>query len=398
MDAPDGRTKRIILGGALLYCAGGLMFVFTPAYLGNVERLYGISPADLGILSAAELWSIALASFLGPFWIGRFNWRTLVRFGALSALLGQITSLFIADYQWLLVARVATGLFGEGVLLALSYSSLGQTRNVERSFGLAYGASIVIGMAGLYASPELDRYLGTISVLVILAAAAAAGFAAAPLIPAGPVKTSVQNARQGSQSAFAMWRSLAALALVTQAIWYAGVGGFWSFTEQLATYNAVPASGIAHAMGIGTAAALLGSFLALILNGRFGRTLPILISTAFIAVAIVAFMASREVISVTLELAIFNIFWASGTIYMTAATCASDDSGNIAVLVPAFQVTGMAIGTAILGHFIDDLGAAVTPWVVGGFFVVALALLFLFQSRSVRRSNLTVGSQAGGAA
>lgn len=395
MEDADGRTKQIVLGGALLYCAGGLMFVFMPAYLGNIERLYGMSPADLGMLSAAELWAIALASFLGPFWIGRFNWRTLARFGALSALLGQIASLFIADYQWLLAARVATGLFGEGVLLALSYSSLGQTRNVERSFSLAYGVSIAIGMVGLYASPEIDRYLDTISVLVILAAAAAAAFAAAALIPAGPLRTSVPKGRQKSESIFASWYNLAALALVTQAIWYAGAGGFWSFTGQLAAENGVLAIDAAHAMGIGTAAALLGSFLALILNGRLGRVLPIVISTAFIMLAILAFMASRDPVPVTLELALFNMFWASGTIYVTAVTCASDDSGNIAVLVPAFQVTGMAVGTAVLGHFIGGLGAAATPWVVSGFFIVALALLFIFQSKSVRRSTLA-GPQVSG--
>lgn len=384
MSEAATHSKGAVLGGALLYCAGGLMFVFTPAFLGDMQERFGLSPADLGTLSAVELWAIALASFLGPFWITRVSWRTLVRFGAAAALAGQVASLFVANFHMLMLVRMATGLFGEGVLLALSYSTLGQTRNVERSFSLAYGASIVIGMIGLYASPELNRALGTVSVLVVLAGAAGAAFLSASLLPDGPVKQSFAPATRDRKRPASVWRSLGAVALLTQAIWYAGAGGFWSFTEQLASMRGIGTRDIAHAMGIGTAAALVGSMLALFLNGRFGRTIPIALSTVLAAVSIVAFMGSTETFFVVVELASFNVFWASGTIYVTAATCAFDEEGNIAVLVPAFQVAGMAVGTAVLGHTIERFGPISTPWTVMGFFGASLVLLFLFQTRAAR--------------
>lgn len=251
----------------------------------------------MGWLSGAELWSIACASFVGPIWIRRFNWHTLARFGAFSALAGQIGSLFVTNFHSLLILRSVTGFFGEGVLMALSYAALGQTRNVERSFGLTYGISIVVGMVALLISPELDRLSGNISVLIILGVAAAAAFVGAGLIPGGPLN--ISNADFTSprpKLAFSGLGKLGAVALLTQALWYAGTGGFWSFTEQIGTSNAIPSTDIARALGIGTAAALIGSFLALVLNSRFGQIKPIVVSIIAVMGVVLAFLASRHLI------------------------------------------------------------------------------------------------------
>src|SRR5262245_1337240 len=93
------REATLVLGGASLYCAGGLIFSVMPVYLGNIDRLLHVSPAALGTLSAAELWSIAIASLTGPLWIDRFDWRKLARIGAVTSLVGQAASLWVTDFN-----------------------------------------------------------------------------------------------------------------------------------------------------------------------------------------------------------------------------------------------------------------------------------------------------------
>lgn len=88
----------------------------------------------------------------------------------------------------------------------------------------------------------------------------------------------------------------------------------------------------------------------------------------------------------TLELALFNISWASGTIFLIAAVCAVDASGKVTVLLPAFQTIGMAFGTFILGHVIGDMGIAAVPWAVTGF--LAAVLLALFTTTAIQKFRL----------
>lgn len=383
----EGRETGAVLGGAVLYCAGALIFSVMPAYLGNIDRLLHVSPAALGDLSAAELWSIAIASLTGPAWIKRFKWRMLARIGAVTALVGQLTSLWVTHFDVLLIVRVVTGIFGEGLLMALSYSLLAQTRNVERSFGLAYAASTVVGTVCLYSSPQLDRALGGISVLAVLAVLAVVALCISGVVPDNSGGAAAAESRSPSSRGETGWRSRGALALIGQAIWYAGAGGFWSFTEQLGADNALSVGQIARAMGIGTAAALLGTLLAAGMSNRFGRAVPIMVSTVAMGIAVFAFVSSGVFGAVAAELALFNIFWACGTIYVTATACSLDRSGKIAVLLPAFQTLGMALGTFVLGRCIKGLGFGSTPWIVAGFLGVGLLLVLL--CLLARKSDLT---------
>ena len=375
-----------LLGSTALYCAGSLIFSFMPVYLGDVGRRLHLSSAALGVLSAAELWSIAIASLTGPLWINRFNWRLLARIGAVTSIFGQLGSLALTDFNLLLIARIITGLGGEGVLFALSYSLIAKTRNVERSLGVAYAMSIAGGTICLYASPEMDRALGSISVLAALAVLSGVSLVVSFVVPINSGGSAPDDTYRAMTASSTTWRARAALALVGQMIWYAGVGGFWSFTEQVAADNAISSTRIAQAMGIGTAAALIGTILAAGMSNRFGRAFPIVLSTILIGGAIFGFTSSSEFVSITVELALFNIFWACGNIYITATACSFDTRGTIAVLLPASPMIGMALGTFVLGNCIRDLGIGTTPWIAGGFLANGMFLVLL--STFMRKHDL----------
>lgn len=331
MKCQSARSETsALLGSAAFYCAGSLIFSFMPVYLGDIGRRLHLSSAALRVLSAAELWSIAFASLTGPVWINRFNRRLLARIGAATAMIGQLGSLALNDFHLLLIVRIITGLGGEGVLFVLSYSLLAQTRNVERSLGVAYATSIAAGTTCLYASPEMDRALASISVLAALAGLSVVSLVVSFVVPISSSRPAANDAHRPMPASSATWRVRGALALAGQAIWYAGVGGFWSFTEQLAADHRVSPARIAHAMGIGTAAALLGTVLAAGINNRFGRALPIVLSTVLIGTAVFGFTSSSGLVSITVELALFNVFWACGNIYITATACSFDASGSIA--------------------------------------------------------------------
>ena len=382
------KDANLVLVGTVLYCTGGVVFYVIPAILANVSRVYDVPSANLGLLPALELAAIAFASLTGPFWIGRFSWRLLIRVGAVASLLGQVVSLAAPSYIALLGIRAATGALGEGLLLALSYSLLGRSQNMERAFGIAYAASVVISMICLYAAPALDQMLRTDSVLVVVALLSAAALLASFFVPADRKDPSAQVQQQAGVPA--PRRGLGALALLTQVAWFAGAGGFWSFTEQLAAQNALAAAEIAQAMALGTGAALLGAIIASALDGRFGRTWPTVVSALVMAVSVYVFISASRFVGAAIELALFNVCWATGTIYLTAAACAVDNDGKVAVLVPAAQTLGMSIGSAILGRAIQDFGASATPWITTAFLAATFVLIAGFNGLLARNLRVKV--------
>lgn len=371
----DSRDRALVIAGCALYSAGGLVFTVTPIYLGNVAEKFGASPETLGALSALELWAMALISLTGPLWIARIDWRTLVRVGAVVSLVGQLVSLGVTDLRLLMVVRAATGLLGEGLLLAMAYLLLGQTRNVARSFGWAYGVSIAISMLILYNSPAIDRLTGTIGVLVMLAVLAGAALLASFVVPRAiaPTTAVVASPSAGRSGDLAV----GALMLGGQMAWFGGAAGFWSFVEQIASSNGLKTSQLAPAIAIGVGAGLIGSLIALVLSDRIGRVVPASVSTALMAVVLWPFLSTADASAVTLQLALFNVFWASGTIYNNAIACAVDRNGRIAVGLSAFQTIGMALGTFVLGHTIAGLGVGAAGWTAAAFLAAGLLLLVL---------------------
>ncbi|WP_142639777.1 MFS transporter [Sphingomonas sp. IC081] len=379
------QQNRAIVAGALLYCSASLIFYIVPAFLRSIARLYDASPAQLGMLSAMEFWAIAAASLTGPLWINRFNWRTIARVGAAIALIGQVASLFVRDFDTLVIVRLLTGAFGEGLVLAVSYPVLAQSRHVERSFGLAYGATLVLSTVLIYASPLLDRLSGTVSLLLIMAVLFAASFVAASFLPAGS-GNSAEESQQEITASRPVSRGLIALTLAAPTLWFAGAGGFWAFTGQIAAGNGLPDAQVATSIAIGTGLAILGTLFAMTVGDRFGRRWPVVVSALAMSALVFGVVQSGEFATLTVELALFNISWASGTIFLIAAVCAVDASGKVTVLLPAFQTIGMAFGTFILGHVIGDMGIAAVPWAVTGF--LAAVLLALFTTTAIQKFRL----------
>lgn len=370
--------SRAVLSGTVLTAAGSLIYYLMPAYLGSVDRMLRVSPSSLGTLSAVEVWSIALTSLFGPFWIARFDWRLMVRIGAAIAFAGQFASIWMTSFNLLLAVRIITGLAGEGLLLALSFSILGQTRNVDRSFGMAMTASVVMGTLCVYPAPQLDRAIGGNGVLAVLAALALLAFAISFIVPARVTKTLPVARAPASASATripAIWRNLGILVLIAQTIWFAGPGGFWAFSERIAANNGMAADHVAQAMALGMAAGLIGTILPTIFGDRFGRTGPIVLATLVMGVVIYRFGMAAGFAEGVVELVLFNVAWNYGSVYLFALACSFDTDGRIAVLLPAFQSIGLALGAFVVGHFVERFGYGVTPMVVGGFLIGAMALI-----------------------
>ena len=145
----------------LLFTLAGIQFTHILDFMimmplgPQFTALFGISNAQFGLLVSAYTLSAGLSGLMAATYIDRFGRKPLL-LGMYSLFgLATLACAFAPDYLWLMVARVAAGLFG-GVLSALSQTIVADVIPFERrgramsvvmtSFSVSTVAGVPLGL------------------------------------------------------------------------------------------------------------------------------------------------------------------------------------------------------------------------------------------------------------
>ena len=383
---------RLLLLGCLLFVAGSGLFYMFPPYLAQIGARFSLGPAELGTLAAVESLGIGIASFFGPFWISRLDQRACSIAGIVVCVLGNAVTALAGNYQAVLAARLAVGLFGEGVLLTVSFSVLGQVRNVDRGFAIAITSAVSFGAAVIGAAAALQRLLprvGTLApligiTLIVLPLLGRFSVVRAPSVVTGALR----GARNKN--------GLVILALTAQAVWFGAPGAFWTFAEHVATDKGVTPGSTELALSIGELASLFGSLLAALLGNRWGRLGPITAATAGMVLTAALYQLCRTPFEVGLVLCAFYGLWNYGVVYQMSLVASLDEGGNLAVVMPAAQVFGLSIGPFVAGNWMAKSGDVAVAMSTAVFAALGVALYLIPSYRGLRAhgSSRAVAKQA----
>lgn len=90
----------------------------------QLMRLFEINPAQFGIIVSSYTFAAGFTGLVGAFFIDRFDRKTALLFNYIGFSVGTILCALAPTYEWLVAARIVTGLFG-GVMGALVMSIVG---------------------------------------------------------------------------------------------------------------------------------------------------------------------------------------------------------------------------------------------------------------------------------
>jgi predicted MFS family arabinose efflux permease len=117
----------------------------------QLERIWGITPQEFGLLVAAYTFSAGIIGLLGSFFMDRFDRKYSLLFLYTGFLLGTFACALSNSYEMLLVARCVTGSFG-GLLGATVLSIVGDLTPLEKrsetmgTIMAAFSAASVFGV------------------------------------------------------------------------------------------------------------------------------------------------------------------------------------------------------------------------------------------------------------
>ena len=352
-----------------------------PLVLGGAADSRGLGEGQLGFAAAAFMGGLALVNFTGFAWIRRFDWRALVLGGNLLAALAFLAPTTAFSFTTWIACNLLAGL-ATGVSYGVSIASLGDTRDPERNFALAYAAQTFVSAGLIFALPRI-RLDVDLFVLGQWAAAAMMliGLLVAVLIPRQGTKTGESLGHKGRR--FALPQAALAMALLVLLLNVMAEGAIWAFVERIAVGGGLSTEFAATVMAFSFFASGAGSIVAATIATRFGSIKPFVAAVLMSIASVWVLWLSGGQGTFFVGIMLFALAWNLGSPYRMALATRADLTGRYATFVPAMQTLGAAIGPALAGLLVID-GSFTFVYLMCTVAWLATLWLFLAAARRIR--------------
>lgn len=382
----DHDKPATIAAAVALSCIGVFGLIPQPLFLGALQDALGFSTQQASLITASEVIGGAIASILAAFWINRSNWRMAALFAVLVVVVGNVLSSYLTSYTSLLATRFLVGLLGEGTAFAIAIAIISTTTQTERNFAFSIAAQVAFGVVGFAALPFAIARWGIGGILIPLAIIAVAIVALLRAVPAGSARQADTGTAGSKASALP-----AVVALVALLIWCIGLGGIYAFEERIGVAAGLEPTTVGSGLAIAVAVGFLGALFASWVADRWGRVPPVAVALLAQVAAIWLLQGELSWLQFTLTACVFHFFWNFTGPYLMGLVASSDHSGRIAVLMPAAQTGGFAVGTALSGNLMAGAGLPAANMVaVAG----CLLALLVFIPTALRQARLAAAPAA----
>ena len=248
-----------------------------PLVLGGAAESRGVVENHLGFAAAAFMGGLALINFAGFAWLRRYDWRLLVVGGNVVATVAFALPVvhFSVDF-WILgnfLAGAATG-----VSYGVSIACLGDTREPERNFALAYAAQTFLSAGLIFMLPRID--IGYDLFVVgqgITAVLMASGIALIFVLPRHGTKSGIVAPKTSTGNSGPM-QAVLIMALLVLMLNVMAEGAIWAFIERIAVADGLTTGFAATAMAFSFFASGIGSIAAATMGRRFGSVRPFIVA------------------------------------------------------------------------------------------------------------------------
>jgi predicted MFS family arabinose efflux permease len=374
----SARTAAIALNAvAIAY------YSIMPLLLGGAADNYGLTETQLGFAAAAYTSGLAIVNFGGFFWLRRLNWKWLTLFGNLIAAVALMIPTISFSYQVWLLCNLLAGL-GTGLSFGVSIACLGDTREPERNFALAYAGQTFLSTTLVFGLPRISVAFNVFELgQWIVAALMLTGMLLVYILPSAGAKTGHPPDADGSRSSTLPGAALVMALLLLFLSVMAG-GAVWVFLERIAVAGGFDTKFTATVIATSFVAAGAGSIAAAVIGTRFGSGKPYVAAVVISITSLWVLWISDQPAAYIIGVLLFAAAWNLGAPYQMALATRADISGRYSTFIPATQMLGATVGPALGGMLI--VGSSFTyVYLISAAAWIATVFLF-FAARSRLRS------------
>ncbi len=337
---------------------GSLAPFIMPVIVGAIVDHLGITLAQAGYVAFADMTGLGIGAIVWSRLIATANWRRFALLAVGLVIGGNLACTLISDFYTLMGARVVVGL-GGGFMLAIGNSGLTMTRNPDRVVGIVTVVAMLSAAAALFGFPLLVAELGVNAVFYGMAIATGVAGLGIARLPAYSPNRAADGDPDTAQGGGAQLDRTGLVALAGVFTFFLGAIIFWVYVERVGNAAQYSVETIATVLGVSNLFGALGAVTPAILSTRLGnRIVPITVCIAIAVAASLLIAADLGVAAFAIAASAFIFAWDCFYPYMMGLLISIDQSGRLVSNGLAVQTVGKAIGPAIAGALIMQIGFA----------------------------------------
>lgn len=376
---PIGETSAL---GAMIaaYGLGMMSFMALPLMLGSAIAQLGITENAAGRVGSVQLGAMTA----GALWVAghseRLNWRKAAPLALAMAVLGNLLAMGSDGLYGLMGARILNGL-GEGAMLAMANSAAAGTEKPQKTFSLLTISVSFFFLAVALGAPMAVERFGPQGVFGLMA-----GFEilCAPWLFMFPSRCGDQeDSAFGFPLTARVLACLSAVALVQM-----GQAALWAFNQRIGLHVGLSLKGVGGVLGLTAVLTMVGPIAARLLGMRWGKSLPICLSFAFLGAGglLLAHAESAVVYGIgSIMMPVSGLF---GSPYTMSILALLDRRGRVAAAAPAFIGLGDSLGPLAGSFVLTGDGYRNLGWLTLCLFGLSLALILKTARRVDRGASL----------
>jgi predicted MFS family arabinose efflux permease len=348
-----------IFGVTALGVIGSIVFLLLPMLIGAFTEILSLSATQVGLLGSADMTGMFIAAVVATAWIRRYNWRVVAALACGLLIICHLLSGVVQVFVPLFLIRVFAG-FAGGSLMSIALTSLGDTRHPDRFFALFIAGQLTLGGLGLWLFPGLLARFGLSGVFSALAVVVLGAMLLIPFISQQGRK--IERAAPSATTSGATGRILlpGVMALFACFIFNLGIMSIWAYLERMGNAAGLQAGFIGSTLAVSLFGALFGALLAAMIENRFGRVMPLIVTVAVQGVALLLLSGELSRNAFLVGVMLFAFGWNFPVAYQLAITVSIDVRGRLVVLFLSAVKLGYAVAPVIAAQLIM-MGRGYTP-------------------------------------
>lgn len=362
------------------YGLGMMSFMALPLMMGAIISSLGVSEE-----AAARIGSVQLGAMtLGALWVAghadRLNWQKAGPIALSAAILGNVFALYSNNLWFLIAARLLNGL-GEGAMLALANSAAAGTERPQKTFSLLTISVSVFFLAVALGAPIAIETMGGKAIFGLMGVLE---LLCAPMLFMFPNRCSDHH-----EEVLKFPLNMTVLAcLCALALAQMGQAALWAFNQRIGLFSGLSLRRVGMVLGFTALFTMVGPIIARMLGMRWGKTLPICISYAFLAAGGLLLANAKSPVIYGMGTLIMPIAGLFGSPYIMSILAWLDSRGRVAAAAPAFIGLGDTLGPTIGSLTLQGAGYQNLGWLTLAIFCLSLILIF----KTARKADNATGS------
>ncbi len=358
---------------------------FLPSVVSALAGGIGFSDTQAGEIVAVNGYGALLGSIGAIFLVRRVKWKTALSL-CLFILAGMdITSIWIANFQWMMGWRFVAGLDG-GLCMGIAFSVLARLNSPDRAFGTLLFIQFSLGAIVIALLPALQARINDYAVFYVMASLALISLIFTFITPSlnhqkeTEQKTSLRNNKQHG------WLLLFAIMLYNCA-----ASGIWAYAELIGLNARIQQANVTNYIASTSLLGLLGAMLPMMTGNQFGRLFWI-VSGGILSMASCLILLPAQLSNTLYICAMAMLFfsWTAVLSYMLAVTAELDTSGQLSTIASMVSLAGSASGPMVAASLLSEGNFSSMLWTSAVLFLASVLLAMKPVSRQEKTRKLSL--------